>query len=199
MKLKFFCLLTVLAVLMGLSGCGSRNDPPEDEYMYDLVITEDESASTTPKTEAAVQTTAETTSQAETSAETTPSSVTSAAVESSENAEYVEYWFRTRKLPTITARQLPMWSTTPTPSTRSKRRTAMTFITSRKPTSSSLFQRTVFFAPTLSPTGARLILISNRMLKICKNHSTALDIGALAAYNLNIGRDGAQFYERMPV
>ena len=93
MKLRVFCLLAVLAVIMGLAGCGAQRDVSEEESLYDLIIEDSEETSQT-------ETSAETEEVTEQSAGSETETVTETAVESSEAAEteYVEYWFRTKKL-----------------------------------------------------------------------------------------------------
>ena len=87
MKLRVFCLLTVLAVIMGLAGCGAQRDASEDESLYDLIIEDSEEISQT-------ETSAETEAVTEQSAGSETETVTETAAET----EYVEYWFRTKKL-----------------------------------------------------------------------------------------------------
>ena len=75
MKLRIFCLLTVFTVLLGLSSCGAQNEGLTDseETLYESVVTE-ESLSAEDISEESVSEMSE------------------------EDSEYVEYWFRTKKL-----------------------------------------------------------------------------------------------------
>lgn len=79
MKLRIFYLLAALAMLVpGLTGCGAAGEPdPREESVFELVTEED------------------TSSAEEYFAETSAESVEDI---SEEDSEYVEYWFRTKKL-----------------------------------------------------------------------------------------------------
>lgn len=101
MKKVILCLLTVLTVIFGLTACGARSLPPEEESMYDLIITEESSTAESSFAETTGSSaTTEESSAAETTAKKSKKSATTtttAAPESSQG-EYVEYWFRTKKL-----------------------------------------------------------------------------------------------------
>ena len=99
MKLRLLLLLTVLAALLGLAGCGSKAKT-EDESLYDLIIEDDSSSAvTTAETTQVTSDTTTTTAAPETTAavQTTSAEVTTTS-EVQEEQEYTEYWFRTRNL-----------------------------------------------------------------------------------------------------
>ena len=103
MKKVILCLLTVLTVILGLTACGEISLPAEEVSMYDLIITEDSSSDAdgaSAESSSAETTAASVTAEESSAAETTakkPAVSTTAAPESSQG-EYVEYWFRTKKL-----------------------------------------------------------------------------------------------------
>ena len=103
MKKVILCLLTVLTVIFGLTACGEKSLTAEEVSMYDLIITEDSSSDAdgaSAESSSAETTAASVTAEESSAAETTakkPAVSTTAAPESSQG-EYVEYWFRTKKL-----------------------------------------------------------------------------------------------------
>lgn len=90
MKLRILCLLTALTVLLGMTGCGAADEPTVgEESLYGSVMeeddTEDISASEKP-------------SDSEEEVPEPDASSASEAGASDDDSEYVEYWFRTKKL-----------------------------------------------------------------------------------------------------
>ncbi|SFD17164.1 hypothetical protein [Ruminococcus albus] len=97
MRYRIFCLLTVLAVVFTVTGCGRAKDT-KDESLYDLIIEDSSSSETVDKTEKIVL--QDDSSSESEEAEVSSAAVTEAAVSAdsvSEDGEYTEYWFRTKK------------------------------------------------------------------------------------------------------
>lgn len=97
MRYRIFCLLTVLAVVFTVTGCGRANDK-KDESLYDLIIEDSSSSESGEKTEKGalqVESSAENEEAEESSAAVTEDVVSEESI--SEDGEYTEYWFRTKK------------------------------------------------------------------------------------------------------
>ncbi|MBO4866745.1 MAG: hypothetical protein J5582_09315 [Ruminococcus sp.] len=97
MRYRIFCLLTAIAVIFTVAGCGRANDK-KDESLYDLIIEDSSSSEIVEKTKdslAQVENSAEGEETEESSAAVTEAVVSEESV--SENTEYTEYWFRTKK------------------------------------------------------------------------------------------------------
>jgi pyocin large subunit-like protein len=102
MRYRIFSLLTILAVIFTVTGCGRAKDT-KDESLYDLIIEDSSSSVSKMNSEDSV-------SAVESSAESILVEASSAEVETAalagtevseesniENGEYTEYWFRTKK------------------------------------------------------------------------------------------------------
>ncbi|SEK41520.1 hypothetical protein [Ruminococcus albus] len=97
MRYRIFCLLTAIAVIFTVAGCGRANDK-KDESLYDLIIEDSSFSEIVEKTKdslAQVENSAESEETEESSAAVTEAVVNEESI--SEDGEYTEYWFRTKK------------------------------------------------------------------------------------------------------
>ena len=98
---KFLAVLTVLMLAVTVfASCGSIEQPADESY-YDLIITEDSSEqaaeTSVPDKKSDTSSKAKKAKKSSSKAENSKAEVSSKPQESS-SAEYVEYWFRTKKL-----------------------------------------------------------------------------------------------------
>ena len=97
MRYRLFCLLTAIAVIFTVAGCGRANDK-KDESLYDLIIEDSSSSEMVEKTKdslAQVENSAESETKEDSSAVVTEAVVNEESI--SKDGEYTEYWFRTKK------------------------------------------------------------------------------------------------------
>lgn len=99
MKLKIFYLLTVIVLLLTLTGCSGKKNT-DDDSLYDLIIDDRGPSSSEEMTKTSV---IQEESPEETSTDTVTEPEISSAAETestvnTNNDEYTEYWFRTKKL-----------------------------------------------------------------------------------------------------
>ncbi|MBP5268907.1 MAG: hypothetical protein J6Z29_10160 [Ruminococcus sp.] len=97
MRYRIFCLLTIVAVIFTMTGCGRTKDT-KDESLYDLIIEDSSSSDVVEKTIesiAQVESSAGSETEEGSSAVETEASVSEDSI--SDNNEYTEYWFRTKK------------------------------------------------------------------------------------------------------
>lgn len=102
MRYRIFSLLTMLAVIFTVTACSGAKDT-KDESLYDLIIEDSSSSVSEENSEdniSAVESSADSVLEEVSSAEVETAALAGTEVSEesiSEDAEYTEYWFRTKK------------------------------------------------------------------------------------------------------